>query len=67
MEKRIRISGMSCQHCVAAVRKALEGLKGLSRVQVDLEKGEARFDLGEGGSMDQVRRAVEEAGYQVET
>lgn len=67
MEKTIRIRGMSCQHCVASVKKALEGLKGVSQVQVDLEKGEARFHLEEGSSMDQARKAVEEAGYQVET
>ncbi len=66
MEKTIRIRGMSCQHCVASIKKALEGLKGVSQVQVDLEKGEARFHLGEEGSMDQALRAVEDAGYQVE-
>lgn len=66
MERAIKIKGMSCQHCVAAVKKALEGLQGVSKVQVDLEKGEARFDLEEGGSLDQVKSAVQEAGYQVE-
>lgn len=65
MESTIKIGGMSCQHCVAAVKKALEGVKGVSRVEVDLEKGEARFHMEEGGSMEQVRKAVEEAGYQV--
>lgn len=66
MEKVIKIRGMSCQHCVATVKKALEGLKGISKVQVDLERGEARFHLEEEGSLEQVRSAVQEAGYRVE-
>ncbi len=66
MEKTLKIGGMSCQHCVASVKKALEGVRGVSRVEVDLEKAEARFHLEEGASLEQARRAVLEAGYQVE-
>lgn len=65
MERVVKIQGMSCQHCVASVKKALEALRGVSQVQVDLEKGEARFSLAEGASMEQVYRAIQEAGYQV--
>jgi len=40
----VKIKGMSCQHCVAAVTKALTAIPGISNVQVDLQKGEARFE-----------------------
>ncbi|MEJ5375480.1 MAG: heavy-metal-associated domain-containing protein [bacterium] len=66
MEKIIKISGMSCQHCVASVKKALEQLGGVSRVEVDLERAQARLLLEEGVSLEQVEKAVEEAGYRVE-
>ena len=39
----IKIRGMSCQHCVMAVTKALGGIEGIKDVRVDLEKGEATF------------------------
>ena len=39
----IKIKGMSCQHCVMAVTKALGGIEGIEDVRVDLEKGEATF------------------------
>lgn len=39
----IKIKGMSCQHCVMAVTKALASIEGISDVRVDLEKGEATF------------------------
>ena len=39
----LKVKGMSCQHCVMSVRKALGQLEGIKNVQVDLAKG--RFDL----------------------
>lgn len=39
----IKIQGMSCGHCQAAVLKALEAIKGLKNVEVDLQAGEARW------------------------
>ena len=40
----IKVKGMSCQHCVASVTKALSEIAGITDVQVDLEKGEATFN-----------------------
>lgn len=40
----VKIKGMSCQHCVGATTKALEAIPGISKVQVDLQKGEASYD-----------------------
>ena len=59
----IKIKGMSCQHCVASTTKALEGLAGVSGVQVDLDKGEARYE----GSVDPqaVKEAIEKIGFEV--
>ena len=58
----IKVSGMSCQHCVGAVKKAIEGVEGVTRAVVDLEKGEASFE----GPADpnKVREAVRKAGYE---
>jgi len=32
--KTIRIKGMTCQHCVMAVTKALSGINGIQNVKV---------------------------------
>ncbi len=40
---RVKITGMSCNHCVMAVSKALKEIEGLEEVNVDLAKGEATF------------------------
>ena len=61
----IKIQGMTCQHCVMAVSKALGKLSGLKNVKVDLAKGEATFENTQNISRASVRQAVEDAGYQV--
>jgi copper chaperone len=39
---RLKIEGMTCEHCVKAVQRALSEVPGVDRVaEVDLERGEA--------------------------
>ncbi len=37
----LKVSGMSCQHCVRSVTSALQGVEGVERAEVDLTKGRA--------------------------
>jgi copper chaperone CopZ len=59
----VKIKGMSCQHCVASTTQALEGVAGVSNVQVDLDKGEARYE----GDVDSktIKEAIEKIGFEV--
>ncbi|QVL50581.1 MAG: heavy-metal-associated domain-containing protein [Thiocapsa sp.] len=41
MTQTLRITGMSCGHCVRAVTAALESVAGVESVAVDLESGRA--------------------------
>ena len=34
----VSIKGMSCPHCVASTKKALEAIDGISNVDVNLEQ-----------------------------
>jgi copper chaperone len=58
----IKIKGMSCQHCVASTKKALEGVQGITDVSVDLDKGEACYE----GSVpfETVEKAVSAIGFE---
>ena len=38
MKKKILIEGMRCEHCVGHVKEALEGLDGVTSVEVSLER-----------------------------
>lgn len=64
MQKTIEISGMSCEHCVKAVEKALKGVEGVADVRVSLEEENAVVVLGEEISDDLLQEAVDEAGYE---
>lgn len=64
MTTEINVTGMSCQHCVGAVTRALESVPGVTAVEVDLEKGLARVQ-GEADPAALVR-AITEAGYGAE-
>jgi len=64
MEK-VKIQGMSCQHCVMAVTKALNKIEGLKDVKVDLEKGEASFENSGQVPSTKIHRAIEDAGFKV--
>ena len=66
MNKKLKISGMSCDHCVSHVKSALETLEGVSQSDVSLENHEAEVTLsGEVVDADLIA-AVEAAGYQAE-
>lgn len=58
---RLHVEGMTCAHCVMAVKKALLKVSGVKDVQVDLDRKEAVVD-GE-VDPDLLIRAVEEEGY----
>lgn len=65
MNRTVKIKGMSCSHCVAAVTKALGTVEGVSKVQVDLERGLATYEEEAPVDPKVIERYLEEAGYSV--
>lgn len=62
---KIRVTGMTCSHCVQSVGRALKGCSGVQDAQVDLAKGEAVIS-GEGLDPKVLCQAVRELGYEAE-
>ncbi len=64
----LKIVGMTCASCVKRVEDALKGLKGVSEASVNLasEKAAVTYDPGQ-VSIDDMIRAVKDAGYGVAT
>jgi copper chaperone len=58
-----QVEGMSCQHCVAAVTKAVKAIDADARVQVELQSG--RVLVESTGDARQLGDAIAEAGYTV--
>lgn len=59
----LMIEGMSCQHCVASVTKALQAVPGVESAQVSLD--EARATVRGNAARQELVDAVERAGYVV--
>ncbi|MDA8170967.1 MAG: copper ion binding protein [Nitrospiraceae bacterium] len=63
-EATIRIEGMSCQHCVMAVKKAVEAVSGVASSQVEIGKAVVRYDEGR-TRLSEIEQAIKDAGYKV--
>lgn len=65
MKKELMIEGMMCQNCVKHVTHALEGIPGVTDVQVSLENKKATVNVPESVTDEALKAAVTEAGYEV--
>ena len=63
MEKILKVEGMSCMHCVAHVKEALEKVEGVREADVKLEEKRAEVKMDKEVSDDALIKAVEGAGY----
>jgi copper ion binding protein len=61
-----RVTGMSCQHCVDAVTAELGRIAGVEQVQVDLALGSVSVTSTAPLAIDEVRAAIDEAGFDLE-
>ena len=57
------VAGMTCDHCVQAVTRELQGLTGVRGVQIDLPTGKVTVASDEPLADAAVAAAVDEAGY----
>jgi Cu+-exporting ATPase len=64
MKKTISIEGMTCAHCVAHVKKALEAIPGV-QANVVLEDNQAYVTMENEVADEALKKAVEEEGYTV--
>ncbi len=57
------VTGMTCGHCVSSVTEEVSELPGVSDVAVELATGRLTLTADRELGTDEVRAAVEEAGY----
>jgi copper chaperone len=59
------VSGMTCGHCATSVTEEVGAIAGVTDVAVDLPAGTVTVTIYRELGADDVRAAVEEAGYQL--
>ena len=65
MEKTLKVEGMMCPHCEAAVKKALEAIDGVSVAEADHVKGTATVTLTKDVPTEVLKKAIEDKDYKV--
>jgi copper chaperone len=60
----LKVSGMSCQHCVKAVTQAIQALDPQARIEIDLDAGRVQIDSRLERAA--LATAIDDAGYTVE-
>lgn len=59
------VTGMTCEHCVLSVREELDEIEAVTAVDIDLDTGTVSLTASGPIASDEVRAAVEEAGYRL--
>jgi copper ion binding protein len=64
--KVLKVEGMSCMHCVNAVKESVGSLSGVTRVEPDLEGKQVivEFD-NDKVKLEDIKEKIVEAGYEV--
>jgi copper ion binding protein len=65
MKTTLNIEGMSCEHCVKHVTAALKAINGVKSAKVSLKDKKAVVDHKDSVTLDSMKAAVVEAGYEV--
>ncbi|MHC4183832.1 MAG: heavy-metal-associated domain-containing protein [Planctomycetota bacterium] len=63
-ENVIKIDGMSCQHCVMRVKKAIDAIDGVSSSVVEIGKADITYDETK-TSLDAIKEAINGSGYKI--
>ena len=64
MIRTIKIEGMHCMNCVAAVKRELEAIEGVTKVDVSLEEAQAIVEV-ENVADETLQETIEDIGFDV--
>ncbi len=64
-EIELKVQGMTCQHCVNTVSRAVSSLEGVSKVEVFLDSGKVKVQMETDIPMEDIKKSIEEWGYKV--
>lgn len=65
MQTVLKVDGMSCSHCVAAVTNALTALNGVEKVEVRLEDKTVTVEHTEAVNLQTMETEIEDQGYDI--
>ncbi len=62
---KLKVEGMTCNHCVMTVKRAVMGVQGVKEADVSLSDGTVVIKAEDEINEEHIKRAIEQAGYRV--
>jgi copper chaperone CopZ len=62
MTQQFEITGMTCSHCVARVKKEIENLELVEKAEISLDAPQATITLKDNINIEELQAAVQNAG-----
>ena len=66
MTAELKVSGMQCKHCVDKITRFVGEIEGVSEVRVDLEGKIVRVDYESPATLEAIKEAILDSGFEVE-
>lgn len=66
MTAELKVSGMHCNHCVDKITRFVSEVSGVSEVRVDLEAQIVRVDYESPATLEAIKEAILDSGFEVE-
>jgi copper chaperone len=66
MQSTLKVSGMTCQHCVETVSKAVDNIEGVQNVEVDLNQKNITVTFDESqAQLENIAAKIVQSGFEV--
>ncbi|MGX2982510.1 heavy-metal-associated domain-containing protein [Helicobacter sp. 23-1045] len=66
MRVELKVSGMHCNHCVDKITRFVSEISGVGEVCVDLEAQVVRVDYESQTTLEAIKEAILDSGFEVE-
>ncbi|CRF40406.1 copper-binding metallochaperone CopP [Helicobacter ailurogastricus] len=63
MQEVLKVSGMTCDHCVDKIEKFIGELEGIEHIEVNLNKQEVAVTFNPPATLADIKEAILDAGY----
>ncbi|BCD46477.1 copper-binding metallochaperone CopP [Helicobacter suis] len=64
-EISLKVTGMTCQHCVDKIEKFVGELEGVNKIDVSLEKQQVVVAFENPANLEAIKEAILDAGYEL--
>lgn len=65
MKSEIKVNGMHCNHCIEKIKRFVGEVNGVGEVSVDLERGVVDVEYESPATLEAIKEAILDSGFEV--